>query len=118
GAEVKLEGAGVEGRGESGHLDPGDLGGSMEKYWVAERLGSREQDEQSSLRGERVQTLRVRALDLSSHTVACRHGEPAGKVDDVRHTPQLNQSERGAVTLSDDLFANDGIERPVAVLQS
>jgi hypothetical protein len=80
---VQFDEARVYGRGESGHLDPEELGGSLEKDSVAERLGSGEQDEQSSLRGECVESLRVRLLDLSSYTFACRHAEPASEVGDV-----------------------------------
>ena len=109
---VHVDEACVHGRGENGHVETKDLCGSLEKCSVAEWLGRGEHDEQSSLRWERIEALRVRSLDPRTDAFASRHAEPACKLDDVRYAPELDQGKRVSVTLRDDLLADRGIDRP------
>ena len=98
-------------------LQPEDPAGSVEEDRVAERLRSRQQDEQSALGGEGVESLHKRPLDRAGYPLTGRHAEPARKSRDVRSTRQFEEGERMAVTLHDDLVANNIIQRPREVLK-
>ena len=75
----------------------------MEQHRVSKRLGGRRQDEQLGVGRELVEALGVALLDLAGHRLAVGKPEPAGELGGVPGPRQLEQRERVAVALGDDL---------------
>ena len=75
-------------------------------------------DEQPGVGRELEEALRVALLDLAGHRLAAGKPEPAGELGGVVPGPrQLEQRERVAVALGDDLVAHRRVERAVHVVE-
>ena len=96
---------------------PSVLGGAVQQHGIAEWLCGRGEDEQLRVGGEQLEAPRVALLDLAGDRLAAGKAEPAGEVRDVPGAWQLEQRERIAVALGDDLVADRGIQRAVHVVQ-
>jgi hypothetical protein len=81
----------------------------VEQDRVAEGLCGSGEDEQLSIVREQLKAPDVALLDPADNRLAARKAEPAGQVGDVPRARQLEQGQRVAVTLHDDLIANGGI---------
>ena len=93
------------------------LGGTVEQHRIAQRLGGCDEDEQLRLGREQEQARRVALLDPADDGFACGKTESAGDLSGVPRAWQLEERERVAVALGDDLLQDGRIERPVHVLE-
>ena len=89
----------------------------MEQHGVAERLRGRGEDEQLGLGRELAEAPCVALFDLAHHRLAAGQPEPAGEIRGVPGARQLEQRERVAVALGDDLVADGDVQRAVHVVQ-
>ena len=83
--------------------------GPAEQDRVAEGLGGSGQDEQLRVGREQVEAPDVALFDPPGDRLAAGKTEPAGETGDVPGAWQLEQGERVAVTLLDDLVADGGV---------
>ena len=81
----------------------------MEQGRVAEGLGGSREDEQLRVGREQFEAPGVALLDPAGDRLAAGKTEPAGEIGGVPRARQLEQRERVAVTLCDDLVADGGI---------
>ena len=116
-AASHLEQPGVRCRVGRRHLDAEARGGTVKQHRVAERLRGRSEDEQPRIGREPQEAPRVAVFDLACYRLAARKTEPAGELSGVPRARQLEQRERVAVTLDDDLLADGGIQRAVHVAE-
>ena len=113
-----LDQPGFHRRVGGGHVETERLGGTAEEHSVAEGLGGGGDDEEPGVSGELEEALGEALFDLPGHRMAAGKSEPAGKLG--RGGPgsrQLEQGERVAVALRDDLIAYSRIHRTVHVVQ-
>jgi hypothetical protein len=89
----------------------------VEQHGVAQGLCGRGKDEQLSIGGQLDETSRVAPFDLADHRVADGKTEPARESCGVPGARQLEERQRVAMTLGDDLVAYRGIESAVHVVQ-
>ena len=108
-APTDLEQPGVHRRGRGSHVEAEGLGGTMEQDAVAEGLCGSSEDEQLRVGREQLKAPDVALFDPSRHRLVAGKTEPAGQAGDVPGARQLEQGERVAVTLHDDLVADGGI---------
>jgi hypothetical protein len=85
------------------HLDAQIVRGAAEQAPVTEGLGGRGEDEQLGVGGEQPETLDVAVLDLAGDRPAGGQTESAGQIGRFPGARQLNQRERVAMALRDDL---------------
>ena len=99
------------------HVDAEAGDGTVKQHRVAERLRGRSEDEQPRVGRELHEAPCVAVFDLACYRLAARKTEAAGELSGVPCARQLEQRERVAVTLNDDLFADGGIQRTVQVAE-
>ena len=116
-AASHLEQPDVRRRVNRRHLDAEGRGGTVQQHRVAERLRGRGEDEQPRVGREPQQAPGVAVFDLACHRFVARKTETASEFSGVPCARQLEQRERVAVTLNDDLLADGGIQRPVHVAE-
>ena len=116
-APTDREQPGVHRRVGRSHVDAEGLGGTVEQHGVAEWLCGRGEDEQLRVGGELAEAPDVALFDLADDRVAVGQPEPAGEICGVPGARELEQRERVAVALGDDLVADRRIQRAVHVLQ-
>jgi len=92
-------------------VDPERPRGTVEQDRVAEGLGGSREDEQPRVGREQLEAPDVALLDPAGDRLIAGKIEPAGETGDVPRARQLEQGQRIAVTLHDDLVANGGIKR-------
>jgi hypothetical protein len=100
-----------------GHREPERLGGTMQQHGIAERFRRGGEDEQPGLLREQLQSPGVAVLDPAHHRLAGRDAEPAGELIRIPRSRQLEERERVAVALDEDVLVDARIERPVHVLE-
>jgi len=106
---AQLEQPAVLCRARRRKVDPERSRGTVEQDWVTERLGGSREDEQAGVGGKQLKAPDIALLDPAGDRLTSRNTEPAGEAGDVPRARQLEQGERVAVTLHDDLIANGGI---------
>ena len=116
-ARAHLEQRGIHRRARRGRVQPEELGGAVQEKGVAERLCGGREDEQSRLGRERQEALGIALLDLAHDRPAHGQAEPAGELFGVPGSRQLEERERIAVALGNDLLADSCVERAVDVGQ-
>ena len=89
----------------------------MEQDGVAERLRGRGEHEQPGLGGQQEEAPGVALLDLAGDRLALGQPEPARELRGAPGARELEQRERVAVALGDDLVADGGVQRAVHVVQ-
>jgi hypothetical protein len=109
-APAQLEQPAVLCRACCREIDPERPCGPVQQDRVAEGLGGGREDEQLCVGREQLQAPDVALLDPASDRLTPGKTESAGQADDVPRARQLEQSQRIAVTLHDDLVANSGIQ--------
>ena len=96
-------------RARRGDVDPEHSCGTVKQGGVAEGLGGSREDEQLRVGREQFEAPDVALLDPAGDRLGAGKTEPAGETGDVPRARQLEQGERVAVTLHDDLVADGGI---------
>jgi hypothetical protein len=109
-AAAHLEQPVVLRRARCREVDPERPCGPVQQDRVAEGLGGGREDEQLCVGREQLQAPDVALLDPASDRLTPGKTESAGQTGDVPRARQLEQSQRIAVTLHDDLVANGGIQ--------
>jgi hypothetical protein len=82
----------------------------VQQSQVAERLGGGREDEQLGVGRQQLEAPGVALFDLAGDRLTAGKTEPAGETGDIPRAGQLEQGERIAVTLLDDLVANAGVQ--------
>ena len=109
-APAQLEQPAVLRRAGRREVDPERPRGPVQQHRVAERLRGSREDEQPRVGREQLEAPDVALLDLAGDRLAAGKTEPAGEIGDVPRARQLEQGERVAVTLRDDLVADGGVQ--------
>ena len=112
-----LEQPGVDSGLGRGHVDAEGLSGTVEQDGVAQGLRGRGDDEQMGVGWELEEAPCVALFDLAYHRLAPGQPEPAGEICGVPGARQLEERERVAVTLGNDLVAHGGVQWAVHVVQ-
>ncbi len=100
------------------HVETEGLDGTTEEHSVAEGLGGGDDDQQTGVGREFEEALGIALFDLAGDRLAAGKSEPAGELSRVGPgSRQLEQGERVAVALRDDLVAHGLIHRAVHVVQ-
>jgi hypothetical protein len=116
-AATDLEHPRVGSRPGTSHVEAESCGGPSEYHGVANRLRGGCQDEQLCVRREYEQALGIALFDLAGQRPADGHPESAGEICDVAGARQLEERQRVAMTLRDDLVADRAVERAVHAVQ-
>ena len=109
-APAQLEQPAVLCRARRRDVDPERPRGTVEQDRVAEGLCGSREDEQLGVGREQLEAPDVALLDPAGDRLTAGKTEPAGETGDVPRARQLEQGERVAVTLLDDLVANGGVQ--------
>ena len=112
-----LEQRGVDRGAGRGHLEAEGRGGTVKQHGIAQRLRGRGEDEQLRLGREQLEAPGVALFDLADDRLTCRETESTGEFCGVPGAWQLEERERVAVALRDDLLADGGVERAVHVVE-
>ena len=99
------------------HVDLESLRSGLEQERVAERLGGRGEDEELRVGRESEQTTHVALLDPAGDQMGLGEREPASELSSVPRSWELEQRERVAVALRDDLIADGRVQRADQVLE-
>ena len=110
-APAQLEQPAVPGRARRREVDPERPCGTVQQDRVAEGFCGSGEDEQLGVGREQLEAPDVALLDPAGDRLAAGKTEPACEAGHVPRARQLEQGERVAVTLLDDLVANGGIQR-------
>ena len=108
-APAQLEQPAVLGRARRREVDPERPCGPVQQDKVAEGLGGGREDEQLRVGREQLEAPDVALLDPAGDRLTAGKTEPAGEIGDVPRVRQLEQGERVAVALRDDLGADGGV---------
>ena len=116
-ASAEREQSGVHGGVDGRDVDLEGLRDRVEQHGVAERLGRRGEDEELRVGREQLEPAHVALLDLPGDRRALRQTEPPGELRGVPRARELEERQRVAVALRDDLVADGRIHRTDQVLQ-
>jgi hypothetical protein len=109
-APAQLEQPAVLCRARCREVDPESPCGLVQQDRVAEGLGGGHQDQQLGVGREQLQAADVALLDPASDRLTLGQTESAGQAGDIPRARQLEQSQRIAVALHDDLVADGGVQ--------
>src|SRR5581483_2767266 len=84
---------------------------------VAQRLCGRDQNEQPRVRRQLIEAMRIALFDLARYRLAVGQPEATGELGGAPGARQLEEGERIAVALGDDLVADREVERAVDVAE-
>ena len=99
------------------HAQTERLGRPLEQDGITERLRGSHEEEQLRFRGKAEQAPLVALLDLAAQRLEVVHAESAGEPGSVPAAGELDERERVATTLRDDLIADRGIQGARHVLE-
>jgi hypothetical protein len=116
-AATHLEQPGVHRRGHGSHVDAEGLGGTVEQHEVAQRLRGCGENEQLGVGGELEEAPGVALFDLAHQRLAAGQPKSTGEFRGIPGARQLEERERVAVALGDDLVADRGIQWAGHVVQ-
>ena len=105
-APAQLEQPTILGRARRGDVDPEHSRGTVKQGRVAEGLCGSRKDQQLRIGREQPKAPDVALFDQAADRLAAGKTEPAGEIGGVPRARQLEQRERVAVALCDDLVAN------------
>ena len=112
-----LEEAGVRRRVGRGHVDAERLGGTLEKDGITQRLRGGRENEQLGVGGKLKEAPRVALFDLARDRLPPGQSESAGEIHRAPRARKLQQRERVAVALGDDLVADGRVQRAEHIVQ-
>ena len=116
-ASADVEQPRIDRRPCRGHVQSQDLHRAPQQEWIPQGLRRGGEDEQLRLGGKRRQACGVALLDLGGNRMTRRKAEPAGNVREIPGARQLEEGERVAMALGDDLVADCRVEPALQLVQ-